>query len=102
MNMALSLSISISIGRHAVGARGIAAPIDRVSKFTYVEFHEHTGKSEGAAFLRNEGHRRRMRKTYLAKLDMSPLSAAGMQLLQIIIVESMIEDLVPLVLGVAR
>ena len=27
--------------------------IDRVSKFTYVEFHEHTGKMEGAAFLRN-------------------------------------------------
>ena len=27
--------------------------IDRVSKFTYVEFHASAGKKEGAAFLRN-------------------------------------------------
>ena len=27
--------------------------IDRVSKFTYVEFHEHAGKIQGAAFLEN-------------------------------------------------
>lgn len=27
--------------------------IDRVSKFTYVEFHDHAGKMEGAAFLKN-------------------------------------------------
>ena len=27
--------------------------IDRVSKFTYVEFHEHAGNMEGAAFLGN-------------------------------------------------
>lgn len=27
--------------------------IDRVSKFTYVEFHDCAGKTEGAAFLRN-------------------------------------------------
>ena len=27
--------------------------IDRVSKFTYVEFHDSAGKKEGAAFLRN-------------------------------------------------
>ena len=27
--------------------------IDRVSKFTYVEFHDSAGKMEGAAFLRN-------------------------------------------------
>ena len=27
--------------------------IDRVSKFTYVEFHDSAGKMEGSAFLRN-------------------------------------------------
>ena len=27
--------------------------IDRVSKFTYVEFHENAGKMNGAAFLAN-------------------------------------------------
>jgi hypothetical protein len=27
--------------------------IDRVSKFTYVEFHENAGKMNGADFLRN-------------------------------------------------
>ncbi|NRP70022.1 hypothetical protein ILFOPFJJ_00899 [Ensifer psoraleae] len=27
--------------------------IDRISKFTHVEFHDCAGKMEGAAFLRN-------------------------------------------------
>jgi len=27
--------------------------IDRVSKFTYIEFHDKAGKMAGAAFLRN-------------------------------------------------
>jgi transposase-like protein len=38
---------------HADGKLVMFLAIDRVSKFTYVEFHEHAGKMEGAAFLRN-------------------------------------------------
>src|ERR1700688_2957506 len=38
---------------HADGKLIMFLAIDRVSKFTYVEFHEHAGKMEGAAFLRN-------------------------------------------------
>jgi transposase-like protein len=38
---------------HANGKLVLFLAIDRVSKFTYVEFHEHAGKMEGAAFLRN-------------------------------------------------
>ena len=37
---------------HADGKLIMFLAIDRVSKFTYVEFHEHAGKMEGAAFLR--------------------------------------------------
>jgi len=37
---------------HADGKLTMFLAIDRVSKFTYVEFHEHAGKMEGAAFLR--------------------------------------------------
>ena len=37
--------------RHADGKLVMFLAIDRVSKFTYVEFHEHAGKMEGAAFL---------------------------------------------------
>ncbi|UHC16223.1 IS481 family transposase [Methylobacterium currus] len=39
--------------RHAQGKLVMVLAIDRVSKFTYVEFHESAGKMEGAAFLRN-------------------------------------------------
>jgi hypothetical protein len=38
---------------HANGKLVMFLAIDRVSKFTYVEFHEHAGKMQGAAFLRN-------------------------------------------------
>ena len=38
---------------HADGKLVMFLAIDRVSKFTYIEFHEHAGKMEGAAFLRN-------------------------------------------------
>ena len=38
---------------HADGKLVMFLAIDRVSKFTYVEFHEHAGKIEGAAFLKN-------------------------------------------------
>ncbi len=38
---------------HAHGKLVMFLAIDRVSKFTYVEFHEHAGKMEGSAFLRN-------------------------------------------------
>lgn len=38
--------------RHAQGRLVIFLAIDRVSKFTHVEFHESAGKMEGAAFLR--------------------------------------------------
>ncbi len=38
--------------RHADGRLVMFLAIDRVSKFTYVEFHECAGKMEGAAFLR--------------------------------------------------
>jgi len=37
--------------RHADGRLVMFLAIDRVSKFTYVEFHECAGKMEGAAFL---------------------------------------------------
>lgn len=37
--------------RHADGRLIMFLAIDRVSKFTYVEFHESAGKAEGAAFL---------------------------------------------------
>lgn len=39
--------------RHAEGRLVMFLAIDRVSKFTYVEFHEKAGKMNGAAFLRN-------------------------------------------------
>jgi transposase-like protein len=39
--------------RHADGKLVMFLAIDRVSKFTYVEFHDSAGKMEGAAFLRN-------------------------------------------------
>lgn len=38
--------------RHADGKRVMFLAIDRVSKFTYVEFHGCAGKMDGAAFLR--------------------------------------------------
>jgi len=37
----------------AAGKLVLFLAIDRVSKFTYVEFHEQAGKMQGAAFLRN-------------------------------------------------
>ncbi len=39
--------------RHAEGKLVMFLAIDRISKFTYVEFHDHAGKTEGAAFLKN-------------------------------------------------
>lgn len=39
--------------RHADGKLIMFLAIDRVSKFTYVEFHDSAGKMEGAAFLQN-------------------------------------------------
>jgi transposase-like protein len=39
--------------RHADGKLIMFLAIDRVSKFTYIEFHDSAGKMEGAAFLRN-------------------------------------------------
>src|SRR3954470_7854767 len=39
--------------RHADGKLIMFLAIDRVSKFTSVEFHDSAGKMEGAAFLRN-------------------------------------------------
>ena len=39
--------------RHSDGKLVVFLAIDRVSKFTYVEFHDSAGKMEGAAFLRN-------------------------------------------------
>ena len=39
--------------RHAEGKLVMFLAIDRVSKFTYIEFHDRAGKTEGAAFLRN-------------------------------------------------
>ena len=39
--------------RHADGKLIMFLAIDRVSKFTYVEFHDKAGKMAGAAFLKN-------------------------------------------------
>lgn len=39
--------------RHADGKLVLFLAIDRVSKFTYVEFHNSAGKTQGADFLRN-------------------------------------------------
>jgi hypothetical protein len=39
--------------RHTDGKLVMFLAIDRVSKFTYVEFHDSAGKKEGSAFLRN-------------------------------------------------
>jgi hypothetical protein len=39
--------------RHADGKLVMFLAIDRVSKFTYVEFHDSAGKREGSAFLSN-------------------------------------------------
>jgi transposase-like protein len=39
--------------RHADGKLVMFLAIDRVSKFTYVEFHDSAGKMEGSAFLKN-------------------------------------------------
>jgi transposase-like protein len=39
--------------RHADGKLVMFLAIDRVSKFTYVEFHDSVGKMEGSAFLSN-------------------------------------------------
>ena len=41
--------------RHADGKLVMFLAIDRVSKFTYVEFHDRAGKMEGSAFLSNAG-----------------------------------------------
>ena len=38
--------------RHAEGKLVMFLAIDRVSKFTYVEFHDSAGKMEGSAFLK--------------------------------------------------
>ena len=38
---------------HADGKLVMFLAIDRVSKFTYVEFHDSAGKMEGSAFLSN-------------------------------------------------
>ena len=38
---------------HAEGKLVMFLAIDRVSKFTYVEFHDSAGKMEGSAFLSN-------------------------------------------------
>jgi hypothetical protein len=38
--------------RHAAGKLIMFVAIDRVSKFTYVEFHDKAGKMAGAAFLK--------------------------------------------------
>jgi hypothetical protein len=38
--------------RHADGKLVMFLAIDRVSKFTYVEFHDSAGKMEGSAFLK--------------------------------------------------
>jgi integrase-like protein len=38
---------------HADGKLIMFLAIDRISKFTYVEFHEHARQTDGAAFLRN-------------------------------------------------
>ena len=45
--------IDISELRLAEGKLNMFLAIDRVSKFTYVEFHEDAGKMSGAAFLRS-------------------------------------------------
>ena len=39
--------------RLAEGKLNMFLAIDRVSKFTYIEFHENAGKMNGAAFLAN-------------------------------------------------
>ncbi|GJD66497.1 IS481 family transposase ISMtsp16 [Methylobacterium frigidaeris] len=39
--------------RHAEGKLVMFLAINRISKFTYVEFYESAGKMEGSAFLRN-------------------------------------------------
>jgi len=39
--------------RHAAGKLVMFLAIDRVPKFAHVEFHDHAGKMQGAAFLRN-------------------------------------------------
>jgi hypothetical protein len=39
--------------RHAEGKLVMVVAIDRVSKFTSIEFHDSAGKMEGAAFLTN-------------------------------------------------
>ena len=39
--------------RHTDGKLVMFLAIDRVSKFTYVEFHDSAGKMEGSAFLKN-------------------------------------------------
>jgi hypothetical protein len=39
--------------RHTHGKLVMFLAIDRVSKFTYVEFHDSAGKMEGSAFLKN-------------------------------------------------
>jgi hypothetical protein len=38
--------------RHADGQLVMFLAIDRVSKFTYVEFHDSAGKMEGSVFLK--------------------------------------------------
>jgi hypothetical protein len=40
--------------RHTDGKLVMFLAIDRVSKFTYVEFHDCAGKMEGSAFLKND------------------------------------------------
>jgi transposase-like protein len=48
-----AVHIDICELRLAEGKINMFLAIDRVSKFTYVEFHENTGKMNGADFLRN-------------------------------------------------
>jgi hypothetical protein len=45
--------IDSSAPSHADGKIVLFLTIDRVSKFTHVEFHEHAGKMAGSAFLSN-------------------------------------------------
>ena len=47
------VDIDICELRLAVGKLNMFLAIDRVSKFTHVEFHESAGKMNGAAFLEN-------------------------------------------------
>jgi len=70
--------------RHADGKLVMFLAIDRVSKFTYVEFHDSAGKMEGSAFLKNvvepasahAARRRRSSARRSARLALHPRRAA--------------------------